>query len=1349
MRRLIRQWARTLCFGTFLCFGISCATAQQAIESRDLEFFEKRIRPVLVGECYECHSGEKPKGGLRLDFRAGVHSGGDSGAALDFTDPDQSLLVRSIRHADPDLKMPKNGPRLDARVVQDFVEWIRQGAPDPRDAPSVASDPESVWQDVLKSRSRWWSFQPLQNPGEPPVSSWSPHPVDRFLHARMKEKALEPAPPTGRRALLRRVSFALTGLPPRQEEIDLFLSDESPDAFEKLVDRLLASPRFGERWARHWMDLVRYAETHGSEGDPEIPEIWRYRNYLVRAFNEDIGADQLIHEHLAGDLLPDPRWNQNERLNESLLGISHFRLVEHGFQPVDTLDEQVKVIDSQVDVIFKAFQGLTVSCARCHDHKFDPISQRDFFAVYGVLSSVRPTQRTIDHPEDLREQRDALERLKKKIRDGFADLWTQTAKELPERLLELLPDNESAMPERAAQERIRELDTAIHQLQSQAGAALFGPDRKAPLPFAAWTFDDDASDLLGSMHGMLKGGARVRNGRLILDGKGAFVQTSPLTRTLTEKTLEAWVLLPGVEQRGGGVLTVETPEAEFDAIVFGERQPRQWIAGSDFFRRTREVGGPMETSDRLVHIAIVYRGDHSIALFRDGVPYGKPYRPPGDRGTLRTFPAENARVLLGLRHTGASNGYLNGEIEEARLYGRALTDTEIRSSFEAGPLASGTRDSFQEQRRLNEPELSRLLNELQELHERVAEQFPGWPARAAARAQLLKAVEEAATQANHPLHPWARLQKSSSFPESWRQVERAVQEQSVLPNATSIRFNEGGEGWFLLGINPPEQLAPGEFDIAPSGAAVLSSLWPAGIFSHRLSRRHNGVLISPRFKVTTDSISVRVLGGGGARVRLIPDDYPLGSGNIFPQAELSGESMAWIRLDTAYRKGTWAHLEFAPAAELLARNRPAPPADGRSWFGVEAVIFHDGKERPGEPVAFRPVMEGGLPGSLEVLARGYGERIALAVANWRDQKLSPDEQLFLNALVRSGILPGQPPFGSALDSDVQAYRNLENSVPIPRRAPGVVETTPMDAPLMHRGDHHRLLDPVPRAFLEVFGGKRFYTDSSGRLDLALELTSPKNPLTARVMVNRIWHHLFGRGIVPTVDNFGRLGETPTHPELLDYLAQRFIDEGWSFKRLIRFLVTSQAYRMASDPSERAREIDPANDAWSHMRLRRLEAEAIRDSLLAISGRLDERMFGPPAAPPEHLPQRRSIYLPLRRNSLNPFLELFDAPKPFSTLGRRDATNVPGQSLALLNDPFVISCARQWARRVIEREPDPARRIELMFETAFARLPTARERELSAAYLAEWHRQHADSEEESIWSDLAHSLFNLKEFIYIP
>ena len=1328
-------WSRAALLAATGWAGLAGAAPTPA----QVEFFEQRVRPILSGECYECHGAAKQKGGLRLDFREGLLKGGDSGPALVAGNAAASLLIGSISHADPDERMPKDRPELSGTVIADFRKWIDDGAADPRDeAPAEGQPIAADWAAVFEARRDWWSFKPLRKT-DPPAGA-ARHPVDRFLDAKRAEHGLGAAAMAERPVLLRRVSFALTGLPPSPEEMEAFLADEAPGAFARVVDRLLASPRFGGRWARHWMDLTRFAETHGSEGDPEIPHAWQYRDYLIRAMNADVPWDQLIREHVAGDLLEKPRINREEGINESMIGPANLRLVEHGFQPIDTLDEQVKTVDNQIDVISKSFQGLTTSCARCHDHKFDPISQRDYFALYGVFASSRPGHVAIDLPERLRVNREELIRLKAAIKGALAEAWMRSADDLHRHLIAPKGASETRpypIPGDELADRIATAKLRISALDEVARAAALGKqkgDSRSPVdPLAVWTFDRDAADSLGKLDGELQGGAVVRDGRLVLDGKGSFLRTPPLAKSLGEKTLEAWVTVADLNQRAGGVITVESGDGQvFDSMVYAEGSPRNWIAGSDFASRSRNTGGAAESAkpDELVHLAIVYRADHGIAVFRNGLPYGEPYVAAGDAGKLRTFAAEDARVLLGMRHTGGGNPFFIGSIEEARLYGRALGAEELAGSFHSGPGRVSAEEIAKaltpEQRAEREQLIAAIMGDAAAL----AERFPDFTRHEAARQRLLGALESAGKDPGHPLY----------------RRQQALEQAPLAPAAGGFTSfwdarNRGGEPWFALGINPPETRGqPGGFVIEPEGDAVLGGLLPAGVYSHLLSSKHHGVFASPRFMVTSGAISVLVVGGQGARVRLIPDNYPIGGDQIFPQATLNSSKPTWVRLDTAYRMGTMAHLEFVTAGDSLSRERAQTGPGGRSFFGVSRVVFHEGASPPADP----------LPPVAAKTAEEIHRHLKEAISAWKDDVLTDGRHAFLDAFVRSGLLPTSLAEVPGLDALLAEYRKLEAAIPEPRRAPGVYETVAADAPLMVRGDPLKPAETVPRGYLKLVSNKLYETRRSGRLELAADLTRADNPLTSRVMVNRLWHHLFGRGLVATVDNFGRLGDQPTHPELLDYLSMRFQEKGWSAKEMIRFLITSEAWQRSSEASPEARESDPDNRWLSHFRVRRLEGEAVRDSLLAISGRLDTTMFGPGAdalAPPDGQ-RRRSVYLTIRRNFLSPFLAVFDAPRPFTALGRRDATNVPGQSLALLNDPFVIEQADRWAGVLLETPESADARVKRMFLRALGRDPSVAEMEMIRAYLADLAREHGPDGERRVWRDLAQSIFNFKELIYL-
>ncbi len=1080
----------------FLCATARAATAAEpAGGGAGVDFFERRIRPMLVAECQECHSSAKRKGSLALDHRRGWRKGGDSGPAIIPGDPARSLLIQAISHTHLELKMPQKAPKLSAAKIADFVEWVRMGAPDPRDeADATAASGRSDWPALLAARRDWWSLQPLRKPALPAVRNrdWSDHPVDRFLLAGLEKHRLEPARAADPRTLLRRLNFVLIGLPPEPGEIEDFVGAfqrETASAIEQAADRLLASPHFGERWARHWMDLVRYAETHGSEGDPDIPHAWQYRDYLTRAFNADVGLDQLIREHIAGDLLPEPRLNAADGLNESIIGPAFFRLVEHGFQPVDSLEEQVRTVENQIDVFGKAFQGLTLACARCHDHKFDAISQRDYYALHGIFASARPGQVTIDTPDLLKRHRDELKRLKGEIKLELAEAWMAAAEKVSERL---------------------------------------------------------------------RSSSANENG----------------------------------------------PAARRDALEAARKEP--------------------------------------------------------------------------------------------------------------------------------------------------------WKL----------ALEDAAENRENPLHAWARLRDKDgeAFASGWRELSGALnRELETRRSFNRERFRPlwdlaGGDyqKWFKHGAGLPDTPSPnGEFFIETDGDAVLTGLLPAGVYTHRFSERHNGVLVSPRFRLDS-ALSVRMMANKGGAVRLIVDNYPLGNNDTYPRARPESTALAWQRLDTTYRKGSWAYLEFTTVEDSTRPERGKNAKnDGRSSFGVAEVVLHDHREAPkAKAIPAALLYRGEPPQSVAKLAERYQELVIEAVDAWRANTLDREQVAFLDDLVRRRLLPAHLPELESCRPLVARYRELESDVPVPRRAPGVIEAAGHDAPFLVRGDHAQPSDPVPRRYLEVLGSSRCDAPGSGRLELARAITSPDNPLTSRVMVNRVWQHVFGQGLVPTVDNFGRLGELPSHPELLDYLAVRFQEMNGSPKKMLRFLVTTRAFQMSSEASEPALKMDPSNAWLQHMAVRRLDAEAIRDSMLAVSGAFNPQLHGPPvrSSPLDH--GRRSIYLPVRRSAAHPFLEVFDAPRPTTTRGRRDVTTLPAQSLTLLNDPFVTTLAANWAGELVkDQSPTVEARIERMFVRALGRPPLPDELLVAREYLDQTAAAKGSADEPlrslpSPWAALAQSLFNLKEFIYL-
>ncbi len=1090
-----------------------------ADQAADNEFFETRIRPVLVEHCYECHSAKsaKLKGGLRVDQRTAFRKGGETGAAFVPGKPDESLIIQSLRHEG--LQMPPKG-KLPELIIRDFIEWIRRGAPDPRNDTTAETSKDSNWNETLKQRRTWWSFQwnpSAINPAalNDPASRTLSNRIDQQINARLTAQNISPASKADRRTLARRLSFALLGLPPTTSDVEALERDQSPQAYEHYVDQLLASPHFGERFARHWMDVVRYCETHGSEFDNHIPYAWRYRDYLVRAFNADVPFNQFMREHIAGDLIPNPRWVDGA--NESLHGLAFWRFVEFYQTPVDVKHEETVVRDAEIDGFTKAFQGLTVSCARCHDHKFDPISQRDYYALYGILASSRIAVRMVDDPQRLTQHNEQLLKLKPVIKQAVISEWQTSLKEWP------------------------------HQF-ANAGERL-----RRPKPT-----DTNAK--------------------------------------------------PEASQEQSAVVNAVMKAAD--------DKTKNWLS---------------------------------------------PWLP-----------------LLKLTNDDAA--------EFARLW----TD---------------------------------LSKRLQDEHARA-----------------------------------------SRIPDS----------ADVVANFTAIDESTTAFNWRADGIGlPTRPLArAGDFSIWPGGPAAIRAVHERGLHSEGLSDRFGGSLRSPSFELTHDVVSVLARGDGNARLRLVIENHQgdaLLFGSVNPN--LAGvTSLRWYRLPIRSQwRGARAHVEIMTRDDKpnLSQMKDASlidRSDGRSAFGIAQVLQHPHNAAPSEAPVVPAELVTDICRTPSELAERFSRTTESALSRWNAEQATDADARWLNACLEAGLLSNTPDTGSALQQAVTQYRQLENQIPNARRITGLADDgTGVNSQLFPRGDHRRPGEEVSRRYLEVLGSNsmNYQGSASGRLRLAEELADERNPLTARVYVNRVWHWLFGRGLVPTVDNFGQLGERPSHPELLDELARDFISHGWSHKKLVRAIVLSETWQRSATPSAAALEHDPNNVLWSHANVRRLDAECIRDALLSAGGNLNRQLGGPsipvfhrqvvdpdkqPPAGPIDGSGRRTIYLEVRRNFLSDFLVTYDFPKPTAPTGRRSETNVPAQNLTLLNDPFAKHQAEQFAKRLLSSEQDLAKHCDVLYLAAFHRKPTAAEQ----TKLAEFIGQPSDPADElAAWSEAAHALFNSKEFLYVP
>ncbi len=1107
-----------------------CLLAQPGPEDADrIDFFEKKIRPVLVRRCYKCHSSASTgvKGGLLLDSRNRIRQGGDTGPAVVPGDVGASLIVEAIKYAS--LEMPPD-KKLPDEVVRDFVRWIELGAPDPRDRPPKPGTVATMrWETIFEERRRWWSFQPVVDPRIPDVkgAGWSDQPIDRFVLSRLEENGLAPAEEADRVTLMRRLSFALTGLPPRPSEVDAFRADASPSAWERLVDRMLRSAHFGERWARHWMDVVRYTDTYGYEWDIPAKGAWRYRDYLIRAFNRDVPFDQLLREQIAGDLLERPRVHPTEHINESRIGTLFYQLGEkrHG-DSAEFEGVHQEMLDNKIDAFSSAFQALTVSCARCHHHKFDPITQSEYYALAGVFMSSRWVSNTVDLPERNAAVLARLKSLKTQLRPILGALWQADARRfLPEML---------------------EVTEALKLTEAPAAQ-----ENAAPVTASGATARSRWKDLLA---------VRFEN------------------EPALEDPLHAWIKVASAVRNGGSV--AET-----------------WRrVASTYTEEARK-----RTTDNAAHF------DMAID-FRDGIP----------------------------------------------------------------------------------------------------------------------------------------------------------------------------DGWFVGGVGLRETVDCGDFTVALDGDAVVGRLLPGGLFTDALSPRLNGVVRTPiltGFK--KGAISFEHSGGDFAAYRTVVDNAFLTE----RQRYLAREDQGWTRLSTLpEEKGRHVYIEFAtkssnpnfpPRVGLGGECSDEQIADPRSWFGLTRVALHEAPFTPKDELArFSRLFEGAAPATLEEAAGRYSRWFQTALQAWATDRSTQDDVRLINWMTRGGVLTNRR--DAALEPRITAlvdrYRRVEKELAAPWTVNGMVDIDPgHDYRLNIRGEYRELGDPVPRGYLRALTGSRdgVRVHGSGRRELAEFVADPENPLTARVFVNRIWHWLFGTGLVSTPNNFGRLGDRPAHHELLDYLATRFMEEGWSVKSLVRKLVLTKTWRQSNRTTEGARTVDPDNRLLHHYPLRRLEAEAIRDAMLATSGRLDARLYGAPVNPYRRNedPQkrlfagpldgngRRSIYTRITIMEPPRFLATFNQPEPKIPTGKRDVTSTVAQSLALLNNPFVSGQAERWSRSLIAGGgADRVERVTLMFRAAFAREPTASEVKWWCAAIADFAMAREVAEEAlmdsvAVWKDVAHAVYNTKQFIY--
>jgi hypothetical protein len=629
-----------------------------------------------------------------------------------------------------------------------------------------------------------------------------------------------------------------------------------------------------------------------------------------------------------------------------------------------------------------------------------------------------------------------------------------------------------------------------------------------------------------------------------------------------------------------------------------------------------------------------------------------------------------------------------------------------------------------------------------------------------------------------PLYPWTRF---SEWPElKGRYAEEAAKRAAF--NREHFRpFGDAAQGGFAGWHADGSALAggptaSGDFAVANTGPRAIAGVFPAGLYTHVLSERLEGAARSPLVPKDKKFLSLEIMGGGMAAWRTVLDNCMLSEDYQL----IEHDTARWLKIPNRQDQ---PDLPFYVELVTKALNPRIPDRPGRlkvtdeqvaspySYFGIRRAVLHDVEESPRDELThMERLFEGTAPADLQALAERYASIAREAVSRWANRQADEDDVRWIAWLLDHRLLSNDGPGDPKLGAPMEEYRAAESRLREPKAFHGVADVDPgYDFPVLVAGDASHPGKLAPRGFLQLIAGEGgIKAFGSGRREIAELIANPANPLTARVMANRIWQYVFGSGIVTTADNFGVYGERPSHPELLDHLAARFVRDGWSVKKSIRRLVLSEAFRQEARASAEAAAADPRNRLLSHFPLRRLEAESIRDAILAVSGRLDRTMYGPGTQPYREEPKdyrklhqgpldgngRRSVYLKVTRHEGSRFLETFDFPNPTVARGNRDTTNVPPQALALLNDAFVLDQAGVWAARLLARQaPTAEARIAAMFREALGRLPDADE---SARFtgltkeLASLRKTPPEKilDSREVWADLAHAIFNLKEFIYL-
>lgn len=1097
---------------TFVACGVALSLLAPSADGDSLLTFNRDILPILSTNCLTCHGPDAParKAGLRLDVEEIAKRPLNSGSvAIVPGDPSSSALVQRISSIDPNTQMPPptSGKALTNDERDSLRDWIAGGA-----------KWEPQWSLISPERA------PLPNVTH---SSWARNPIDIFVLARMEAKALTPSPEADRHTLIRRASLGLTGLPPHPDEIERFVQDANPHAYEALVDRLLASPRYGEHMARYWLDLARYADTNGYAADVERT-MWRYRDWVINAFNQNMPFDRFTIEQLAGDLLPTATLEQRIATG---FNRNHPIMMEGG-----AIFEEYRVMNvvDRVNTTATTWLGLTVMCAQCHDHKYDPVSQREFYQLYAFFNNVSEEESKLYGTE----------------LDGNS-----------------VPRIKAPLPEQQAE--LTRIDRALQEVRSQKLRPIADVDAAQQ----AWQATEREA---------------IAGRWIALDARA----------------------VPSENSLGSTTFTATTDVRDITALRL------------DVLPAAETHSATLALAEIELHVAPLEEGGREAAIaFAECA---------SDAGNART----------------AFDG------DTKTVWSVEASSTPVRAVF---AVASPMR--FADRTRL------RIV-----LHgEGIA----------AIADRFRLSVSNDSTFLPATLGPWF-----VNGPYVAQRGEEALSTEYVDPNRIDLAatYDDGRAKWSTV---------PGGL---PDGT------------THTLSGKNCATYF---FR--------NIIAPGPRRMELALDNRNA------VRLWMNGR----LVLDKEAQRGEVGPHPAPVTVELRA---------GDNSILVKVVDYYDFNThtfffaRKGEEVGPMPL------------------KVEAAIVRDPSARTNEDEAA-LRAFYRGRHWDGWDPLHQH-ELDVEwARAQLEKQIPTTM----VMEERESQRPahVLVRGQYDQpgeAVSPGVPAALHRWPGAA----PLNRLGFAQWLTSPDNPLTARVAVNRYWQQLWGEGLVRTPDDFGIQGERPSHPELLDWLAREFVESGWDVKAILRLMVTSATFRQSSRLRPEQAAIDPDNRLLAHGPRFRLDAEIIRDMALASGGVLVAKLGGPsvkPYQPPglwkdvayggggqrytaqefvqdhgESL-YRRSVYTFWKRAAAPPGMLLFDAPNRDVCTARRSRSNTPVQALELMNDVQYVEAARRLAQRIMkEANADPSERVSYACLLVLGRQPSIKETE---ALIKQFQHQLAD------------------------